>query len=78
MTAIPTWLFTSREQPGVKTKWEIASGHPKGWRVTRYKDGYGFTLQEYETRSGRLRLYKTPESARKAADQLNAIGYDQA
>jgi len=66
---VQDWL--SRMQPGVKTPWEIASGHPKGWRVTRYLDGYGFTLEEYSTRDGRRRLYKTPEAARKVANRLN-------
>lgn len=67
-----SWLFEHGSyEPGVKTAWEIASGHPSGWRVTRYKDGHGYTLEEYSDSRGRRRLYKTPESARKVAETLN-------
>jgi hypothetical protein len=67
------WKFGPPEQPGVLTQWEIASGHPGGWRVTRYLNGYGHTLQQHSSKVGNVILYKTPEAARRKAEELNNL-----
>lgn len=46
--------------------WKASSGHPGGWRVTRqFWDNRGF--QEACGPSGKLRLFKTFESANRVA-----------
>lgn len=51
------------------SRWEPASGHPKGWRVTRGVS----PLQEAEDKAGRRRLFKSREAAQRVANKLNQM-----
>ncbi len=53
------------------TQWEPASGHPKGWRVIRYKGKEGFLQQQLTRKTGGPVLFKSYEAARKRADKMN-------
>lgn len=58
-------------------RWRAASGHPGGWRVVRQffppltPPNGGPNFQEAKGPKGRLRLFRTFEAAKKAADALN-------
>lgn len=63
-------LVTDKASLDYWSEWEPSSGHPGGWRVTR-----GISpLQEAEGKTGRLRLFRSIEGAKRAADQLNKKG----
>jgi hypothetical protein len=50
-------------------QWKAASGHPRGWRVV-----CGISpLVELNDKLGRLIIFKSSETARKRAQQLNDL-----
>ena len=65
----------TQEQLEFHAIWRVSSGHPKGWRVTRqfFPPLPNPRFEESEGPSGRLRLFRTRESAARAAALLNAI-----
>ncbi len=62
-----------------ETPWKASSGHPSGWRVTRWsRRGVFRLLQEHNAKNGRLVIYKSMESAQRAASNLNSQQSDAA
>lgn len=70
----------SKEDAEYYNSWQPASGYRSGWRVVRSnfekrEDGFWYSgergLIEFCGESGRLRLFKSYQSAKKIADKMN-------
>lgn len=54
--------------------WQIASGHPAGWRVVREALPTEHCLVQFERNNGKPRFYRTAATARVVTDNLNFKG----
>lgn len=70
----------SDEDAAYHNSWKAASGHPNGYRVVKNsfekgQDGLWYSGQrgfiELEGKTGKLRLFKSFEAAKKVAEKLN-------
>lgn len=55
-------------------QWRAASGHPGGWRVCRqdFRPGADPYLQQLEKSNGQVRLWRSHEAAKRAANRINS------